>query len=133
MSHARKPDTVTERVLPSSSSKSTSQIQETSRPSAMLSFRKTARSEFEPLAAIVRSTWLSPAGFLASMIWTSRPPTRIRSCRPKPAVAAFKPRWTAGRPKPSADEMDAILHKERVPVNGTRMTHQAPLATLPDG
>ena len=60
------------RTRPASSSKSASQIQDTSRPSAMLSLSTPSRSCSPGSSASVRSTSLAPAGFLTSRIRSSR-------------------------------------------------------------
>ena len=77
ISGARVPVQTARRTPPASSSKSASQIQETSRPSAMRSFSASQRSM--PAAApslssaSVRSTSFAPAGFLISRIETGLP------------------------------------------------------------
>ena len=68
---------------PHSSSKSASQIHETSRPSAILSFSAIQRSSAPSSSVSVRSTSFAPAGFFTSRIDTGRPPTGIVSTRPK--------------------------------------------------
>ena len=87
------PEQVARRTRPASSSKSASQIQETSRPSAMLSFSASHRSSFPSSSVSVRSTSLAPAGFFTSRIDTGRPSTGIVSTRPnappKPSSALF--------------------------------------------
>lgn len=48
----------------------------------------------------------------------------------------FRTLWTEALnlpTKPTADDIDLVLHKQRGLVNGTRTTHTAPLNTLPDG
>jgi hypothetical protein len=48
----------------------------------------------------------------------------------------FRTAWTAAlglRAKPSADDMDIVLHGQRGLVGGVRTTHPAPLRSLPDG
>ena len=71
-SGARVPLQVARRIRPASSSKSASQIQETSRPSAILSLSTPSRSCSPGSSASVRSTSLAPAGFLTSRICSSR-------------------------------------------------------------
>jgi hypothetical protein len=49
---------------------------------------------------------------------------------------SFRTSWTAAlglEAKPSADDMDLVLHGQRGLVGGVRTTHQAPLHSLPDG
>jgi hypothetical protein len=49
---------------------------------------------------------------------------------------AFRAAWTAARglsAEPAADDIDLVLHAQRCPVNGARLTYQAPLRDLPDG
>ena len=70
------PAQTTRRTAPASSSKSASQTQETSRPSAIRSLRAIQRSIRRRVAASsrsVRSTSLAPAGFLISRIETAVP------------------------------------------------------------
>src|SRR5580765_6611585 len=64
-------------------SKSTSQIQETSRPSAIASFNPITTTEGVPPSTIVRTASFAPAGFLISSIRRLRSPTAIRSKRPR--------------------------------------------------
>jgi hypothetical protein len=51
----------------------------------------------------------------------------------------FRAAWTAGDPDcaasrpPSADEIDRVLHAERVERGGGKRTFEAPLRTLPEG
>jgi hypothetical protein len=49
---------------------------------------------------------------------------------------SFRTAWTAAlglRAKPSADDIDIVLHGQRGLVGGVRTTHPAPLRSLPDG
>jgi hypothetical protein len=54
-------------------------------------------------------------------------------CR-RPRYEEFRDAWAAARggPRPSAEEMDDVLHAERLEAGGKR-TWRAPLRTLPDG
>lgn len=48
----------------------------------------------------------------------------------------FRTAWTAAlglRDRPTADEIDLVLHGQRGLVDGARTTHRAPLRRLPDG
>ena len=87
ISGARVPAQTTRRTRPASSSKSASQTQETSRPSAIRSLSAIQRSIGSRSASrpSVRRTSLAPAGFLISRIETGTPPTSIVSTRPKAA------------------------------------------------
>ena len=99
ISGARVPAQTTRRTRPESSSKSASQIHETSRPSAMRSFSAIQRSMPSPASrsrassssARVRSTSLAPAGFLISRIETGLPATSIVSTRPNTARIDSRP------------------------------------------
>ena len=82
ISSARVPEQVARRTRPASTSKSASQIQETSRPSAMRSFSASQRSSPPSSSVSVRSTSFAPAGFLTSRIDTWRPAIGIVSTRP---------------------------------------------------
>ena len=93
ISGARVPAQTTRRTWPAKSSKSASQIQETSRPSAMRSLSAIQRSRppSSPASSFsVRRTSLAPAGFLISRIETGTPATSIVSTRPK--AACISPR-----------------------------------------
>lgn len=49
---------------------------------------------------------------------------------------SFRAAWTAARgvrAEPAADDIDLVLHGQRCPVDGVRVTYQAPLRDLPDG
>lgn len=49
---------------------------------------------------------------------------------------AFRTAWTEAlglRAKPAADDIDLVLHGQRCPVDGTRVTYPARLRDLPDG
>jgi hypothetical protein len=49
---------------------------------------------------------------------------------------SFRTAWTAAlglRAKPAADDIDRVLHGQRSPVDGTRVTHAASPRDLPDG
>jgi hypothetical protein len=49
---------------------------------------------------------------------------------------AFRTAWTAAlglRAKPAADDIDLVLHGQRCPVDGARVTYPARLRDLPDG
>ena len=102
ISSARVPEQVARRTLPASTSKSASQIQETSRPSAMRSFSASHRSIEPPSSVSVRSTSLAPAGFLTSRIDTGRPPTGIVSTRPNTADTPSSPALTHSMGTPSS-------------------------------
>ena len=86
-SGARVPAQVTRCTESASSSKSASQIQETSRPSAIRSLRAIQRSSSPSPASrrSVRSTSLAPAGFLIRRIESSASSIGIVSTRPNAA------------------------------------------------
>jgi len=69
-----------------SCSKSTSQIHETSWPSAIRSFSAIKNDLALPNWIAVRSTSLNPVGFLASSKTAWRPSITVRSIRPKAGV-----------------------------------------------
>jgi hypothetical protein len=49
---------------------------------------------------------------------------------------SFRTAWTAALAlpaKPAADDIDLVLHSQRCPVDGVRVTHPALLSDLPDG
>ncbi|WP_207926350.1 hypothetical protein [Actinocrispum wychmicini] len=50
-----------------------------------------------------------------------------------PEYQQFRAAWAHSGPKPTADEIDNVLHTERGLINGARTTHQAAPDTLPDG
>jgi hypothetical protein len=102
ISSARVPEQVARRMRPASSSKSASQIQETSRPSAIPSFSAIQRSTWPSSSVSVRRTSFAPAGFLTSSSATSRSATRRRSTRPKTATAPDNPVRMSSAPTPSA-------------------------------
>jgi hypothetical protein len=93
ISAARVPVTMTCATCGTSSSKSTSQIHDTSRPSAIRSFSATTSVLRAGSAASVRITSFAPAGFLISSTSAGRPSRSIRSPRPNAAE---------NRPSPSA-------------------------------
>ena len=90
---ARVPAQITRRTPLESSSKSASQIQETSRPSAIRSLSAIQRSipPFDDSSVRVLSTSLAPAGFLIRRIETGLPETSIVSTRPKTACMDSSP------------------------------------------
>ena len=110
ISSARVPEHVTRLILPARSSKSASQIQETSRPSAIRSLRASQRSSEPSSSVSVRSTSLAPAGFLTSRIDSSRSPTAIVSTRPNapPKPSSDVPTRSSGTPSSSAVVAAAI-------------------------
>ena len=85
----------------SSGSKSTSQIQETSWPSAIASFSAITSTGGTPISS-VRTTSLAPAGFLMSSRTTDFPPVGIRSKRPNAALKRISPRRTPSSVAPIA-------------------------------
>src|SRR3990170_2923367 len=103
-SAARVPLTTTASKRPAATSKSASQTQETSRPSAMPSFRARSAVLRPGSRSSVCSTWLRPAGFLARKSSTRRPSTSNASWRPKAAAAAARASVTGacGRPRAQA-------------------------------
>src|SRR5919201_2968119 len=102
ISAARVPLHVAQRTRGARISKSASQTQLTSRPSAMLSLR-TARTSCSPSSKTsVRSTSLAPAGFLTRRIARSRSPTRRVSARPNAGETPSSPPVTSSRLAPSA-------------------------------
>jgi hypothetical protein len=53
-----------------------------------------------------------------------------------PAYQSFRAAWTTALAlpaKPSADDIDQVLHRERRLAGGARVTYPAPLRELPDG
>ena len=104
ISSARVPEHVIRRTRPRSSSKSASQIQDTSRPSAIRSLRASQRSSESSSSVSVRSTSLAPAGFLIRRIDSSRPPTAIVSTRPNAPLkdSSASPAVASGTPSSSA-------------------------------
>lgn len=49
---------------------------------------------------------------------------------------SFRAAWMAARGlavEPAADDIDLVLHGQRCPVDGARVTYEAPLGDLPDG
>jgi hypothetical protein len=49
---------------------------------------------------------------------------------------SFRAAWAAAHglgEEPAADDIDLVLHGQRGPVNGARVTHVAPLRDVPDG
>src|SRR6185437_10892658 len=90
-SAARSP-VATNRSRPArSGSKSTSQIHDTSRPSAIASFNPITTTEGVPPSTIVRTASFAPAGFLINSIRRLRSPTAIRSKRPNAALKDASP------------------------------------------
>ena len=85
-SSARSPLTTMCWAAPLSCSKSTSQIQETSCPSAIRSLRAIKNERAFPNWIAVRRTSLNPVGFLASNRTAGRSPTTVRSIRPNAGV-----------------------------------------------
>ena len=69
-----------------SCSKSTSQIQDTSRPSAIRSLSAIKNERAFPNWIAVRRTSLNPVGFLASKSTAGRPSTTVCSIRPNAGV-----------------------------------------------
>src|SRR5215211_1022899 len=95
ISAARVPLQVTRRTRSAITSKSASQTQLTSRPSATLSF-STAKTSCSPGSRVsVRSTSLAPAGFFTSRIDRSRPRRRTSSARPKAGETPCRPATTS--------------------------------------
>jgi len=45
----------------------------------------------------------------------------------------YRAAWAGGAPLPSAEEMDRVLHAERLGPGGGKRTHRARLSSLPDG
>src|SRR5712692_8238427 len=84
-SWARLPAGTTTCARPRRRSKSTSQIHETSVPSAFLSFRPIRKFWPPARSTAVRRVSLKPAGFLDRTRLSSRPLASRRSCRPKAA------------------------------------------------
>ncbi len=75
-----------------SGSKSTSQIHETSRPSAMSSLSATTATCGDAPSTRVRTASFAPAGFFTSSIRRRRSPIAIRSKRPNAAEKRPRPR-----------------------------------------
>ena len=84
-SAARSPVAMTSPACSSSGSKSTSQIHDTSWPSAIASFSAMTSTGGTPISS-VRTTSFAPAGFLMSRRTTDLPPAGIRSNRPNAAL-----------------------------------------------
>ena len=100
------PAQVTRRTRPASSSKSASQIHETSCPSAVRSLRIPSRSSSPCSSVSVRRTSFAPAGFLISRIDSSVPDERD----PLGAAECRADRLEPGHDLP---ELEAELETER--------------------
>ena len=96
----------------SNGSKSTSQIQETSRPSAIASLSATTSVGGTPPLSSVRIASFAPAGFLISSMSTRRPSTSMRSKRPKAARNAASPSTISSSAVPRARQR--LRRRERV-------------------
>ena len=103
-SAARVPLQVARRTRGARTSKSASQTQETSFPSAVRSLRMPSRSCSPGSRVSVRRTSLAPAGFFTSRSVSSRSPRRSVSARPNAASTASRPAATSasGAPRVSA-------------------------------
>ena len=97
------PSRSTRRTRPASSSKSASQIQETSRPSAIRSLSASQRSSRPSSSISVRSTSFAPAGFLTSRIEQLAAAHRDRLHAAEGAAEALeRPRTTSPSGTPSS-------------------------------
>ena len=115
-SGARVPLQVTRRTRPASSSKSASQIQDTSRPSAMLSLSTPSRSWRPGSSVSVRSTSFAPAGFLTSRIRSSRGPAPVAVPLPVgrgEGEALRPPEGGADVGQPGGDRLQRDLQRAR--------------------
>ena len=91
-----------------SGSKSTSQIHETSCPSAIASLSATTRTGGTPVSS-VRTTSFAPAGFLMRRRTTDLPPAGIRSKRPNAALNRSSPARTSSSDAPTASASAAAV------------------------
>src|SRR6185369_1388782 len=105
-SWAREPLTTSSCTEPTSGSKSTSQIHETSRPSAISSFSAASRRTGAPASTSVRTTSFAPAGFLTRRSRTVRSPAVMRSKRPNAARKRANPASTSFSPAPRTRESE---------------------------
>src|SRR5512132_3919214 len=107
ISAARSPVTTTRPSPASSGSQSTSQIHETSRPSAIASFSASTASLGAPPATSVRTASFAPAGFFTSSTSRRLSPIGIRSKRPNAAPKRSSPAAASSSVDPRAVASEA--------------------------